>query len=100
MTNSELERPFADIGERLKWHRALMEATEPGEFSQEKYALRANLKRSQLNNWESGLYRISIDGALALGDAYGLTLDFIYRGNSDSLPMTLRQAWLSKSRVA
>lgn len=90
-------RPFAEIGERLKWHRALMEENDPGQFIQEKYAARAKLKRSQLNNWESGLYRISIDGALALSKTYGLTLDFIYLGNSESLPMTLRQAWLSRS---
>lgn len=83
--------PFSDIAERLKWHRAI-EGLEQAE-----YARRAGLKRAQLSNWETGLYRLSIDGARALRRTYGLSLDFMYEGIDDALPMTLRKAWRDRS---
>ena len=58
MENSD--KPFADIAERLRWHRALMGMT------QDEYAARIGQKRAALNNWEGGAYRLSLDGALAL----------------------------------
>lgn len=80
------EAPFADIAARIKWHRSLEGLNQQG------YADRAKIKRSQLSNWETGQQRISVDGALALRDTYGLSLDFIYAGIDDTLPMSLRQA--------
>ena len=84
-------KPFGDIAERLRWHRAL-EGVD-----QKTYAEKAGLKRAQLSNWESGDYRLSLDGARALRKTYGLSLDFIYEGIDDALPMTLRMAWRDKS---
>ncbi|MCG7574876.1 helix-turn-helix domain-containing protein [Phaeobacter sp. CNT1-3] len=84
------EKPFSDIAARLKWHRALEG------LNQADYASKAGLKRAQLNNWESGDYRLSLDGALALRDTYGLSLDFLYVGIADALPMTLRKAWIDR----
>lgn len=81
------EKPYGDIAVRIRWHRALEG------LNQNDYGLKAGLKRSQLNNWESGDYRLSIDGALALRRTYGLSLDFMYEGIDDALPMTLRTAW-------
>lgn len=78
--------PFEDIANRIKWHRALEG------LKQEEYAERAGIKRSQLSNWESGQQRVSIDGALHLRQTYGLSLDFIYAGIDDTLPLALRQA--------
>ncbi|WP_366942752.1 helix-turn-helix transcriptional regulator [uncultured Paracoccus sp.] len=86
-------RPFGDIADRLVWHRS-----QEG-LDQRTYAERAGLKRTQLSNWESGSYRLSNDGALALRTTYGLSLDFIYAGSADSLPMSLRAAWLSGPQV-
>lgn len=63
-------------------------------MTQKEYAAKAGLKRAQLNNWESGDYRVSIDGARALRRTYGLSLDFIFEGIADALPMTLRNALL------
>lgn len=85
------EKPFGDIAERLRWHRAFEG------LDQKEYAERAGLKRAQLSNWETGDYRLSLDGARALRKTYGLSLDFIYEGIPDALPMTLRAAWLSRS---
>lgn len=81
------DRPFADIAERIRWHRAL-EGVD-----QKTYAAKAGLNRNQLSNWESGDYRISLDGARALRKTYGLSLDFIIEGNDEALSMTLRKAW-------
>jgi transcriptional regulator with XRE-family HTH domain len=83
-------KPFGDIAARLRWHRAL-EGLE-----QKEYAEKAGLKRSQLSNWESGDYRLSLDGARSLRRTYGLSLDFMFEGIDDALPMTLRAAWRDK----
>lgn len=78
--------PFADIALRIKWHRNLEG------LNQAAYSERANIKRSQLSNWETGMQRVSIDGAIELRRTYGLSLDWIYEGIEDALPMTLRAA--------
>ena len=87
------EKPHGDIAERVRWHRALEG------LGQDAYAKKAGLKRAQLNNWESGDYRLSLDGALALRRTFGLSLDFMYEGIDDALPMTLRRAWRDRPRV-
>ena len=94
MTKPDKPRPFADIAERIKWHRELMA------LDQKDYAKKAGVTRSSLNNWESGGYRLSIDGAIALRRTYGLSLDFMYEGIDDALPMTLRVAWRERPEVS
>ncbi|MGB0410176.1 MAG: helix-turn-helix transcriptional regulator [Pikeienuella sp.] len=89
------EKPFGSISYRLKWHREVVEG-----LTQAEYAKRAGLKRAQLNNWESGDYRLSLDGALALRATYGLSLDFMYEGIDDTLPMALRAAWRDRPLVS
>lgn len=86
-------KPFEDIAERIRWHRSLMGMT------QEEYASRIGVKRATLNNWEGGGYRLSLDGARALRHAFGLSLDFMYEGIDDALPMTLRNAWRDRPSV-
>lgn len=81
-----MEQPYADIAARIKWHRSLEQ------MNQAAYAKKAGIKRSQLSNWETGAQRVSIDGALALRRTFGLSLDFIYEGMDETLPMALRQA--------
>ena len=87
------DKPFGDIATRLRWHRALTGLT------QKDYAAKIGQKRATLNNWEGGDYRLSLDGALALRRTYGLSLDFMYEGNDDALPMTLRNAWRDSPEV-
>ena len=81
-------RPFGDISGRLIWHREEVE-----HLTQKDDAGKIGVKRSTLNNWESGEYRLSLDGALAIRDSYGLSHDFLYLGCDDELPLSLRQAW-------
>lgn len=92
IAHMELEhKPFGDIAARIRWHRSLEGLT------QKAYAEKIGQKRAALNNWESGDYRLSLDGALAIRKIYGLSLDFMYEGIDDALPMTLRAAWRDKS---
>ena len=85
MTNAP--KPFSDIAARLLWHRELLG------LRQEDYAASFGIKRSAYSLWEAGSHRLSLDGALALRKRYGLSLDFMYEGIDDALPMTLRNAW-------
>lgn len=87
------DKPFGDIADRLRWHRAL-EGME-----QKEYAEAAGLKRSAYSNWETGDYRLSLDGARALRKTYGLSLDFLFEGEDEALSMTLRAAWRERCRV-
>lgn len=89
------DKPFAEIGERLRWHRETL-----GLEQQEYVDATRTVKRSAYSNWEVGSSRLSLNGAIELCDAYGLSLDFLYFGNADTLPMALRNAWLSRSRVS
>lgn len=91
---NEKPRPFADIAERLKWHRR-----EIVDINQDEYAESIGAKRSALSLWEAGTHRLSLDGALSLRKRYGLSLDFMYEGIDDALPMTLRNAWRDRPLV-
>lgn len=78
------ERPdYSEIGRRL---RALRLAF--GSDSQVAWCEKHNLSQSQWNNWEKGARRISVDSAERLCDAYGVTLDWVYRGRRDGLAET------------
>lgn len=73
------------IGERLRITRAALGHTQ---------AVMSHLMGSSTGgqaweNYEAGRRRISIDHALALCAHVGLTLDWIYRGNIQSLPTEL-----------
>ncbi|MAQ82225.1 helix-turn-helix domain-containing protein [Psychromarinibacter halotolerans] len=92
--SSDPQKPFADIAARLVWHRELEGMT------QQEYAERIGVKRSRLSQWEGGHHRLSLDGALALRRTFGLSLDFMFEGIDDALPMTLRRAWRDSPRVS
>lgn len=83
-----MDKPYEDIAARIRWHRDLLGLT------QTEYAQKADLKRAQLNNWESGSFQVGLAGARKLRKAYGLSLDFIYEGEIDALDMTLRKSLL------
>lgn len=90
MDNTTRPRPYAEIADRLKWHRDLMGMT------QQEYADQLNVKRARYSRWEGGIDRLSLDGALVLRAKYGLSLDFLFEGIDDALPMTLRNAWIGR----
>ena len=89
-----MEKPYSDIAARL---RVILEAHG---ISNAEFARTLGLKPTATNNWLTGASRISIDGALLVRERYGAPLDFTYCGGSvDTLPKTIRAAWLSRSRV-
>lgn len=88
-----MEKPHSDTAARIKWHRNLLGMT------QAEYAEKAGLKRAQLNNWEGGDFQVGLAGARKLRNTYGLSLDFIYEGDSEALDMTLRKALLDSPIV-
>jgi transcriptional regulator with XRE-family HTH domain len=71
------------IGARLKRVRESF-----SDLNQRGWAQKHGFSPTQYNNWETGLRRIPVDDAERLCDAYGLTLDFIYRGRRDGLSET------------
>lgn len=83
-----MEKAYQDIAARIKWHRRLLK------LNQEDYAGLINVKRSALANWEAGHKRVSLDASLVMRAKFGLSLDFIYEGIEDALPMTLRNELL------
>ena len=85
-----MEKPYTDQAQRIVWHRNFLG------FTQKQYAARAGIKRSALNNYESGDFQIGLAAARSLRKTYGLSLDFIYEGEVDALPMNLRKALLDK----
>ena len=85
--------PYADIGARLEWHRV-----EIARMSQADYAKAAQVGRSTYTSCETGAARLSLNAALQLRERFGVSLDWLYTGNADTLPMALRNAWLSRSR--
>ena len=91
---NDAPKPFADIADRLRWHRQLCG------LNQDEYAAKIGFKRSAYSLWEAGSHRLSLDGALALRKRWGLSLDFMYEGIDDALPMTLRSAWLDRPEVS
>lgn len=91
--DNDTVRPFAAIADRIKWHRKEVLS----DMRQQDYADSIGVKRSALSLWEAGTHRLSLDGALALRRKYGLSLDFMYDGIDDALPMTLRNAWRERS---
>ena len=82
-------RSMEAIGARLRITReALGEA-------QIAFAERAGIKGNAYNQYEQGKTRPSVDNAHHLCDTYKLTLDWIYRGDIDSLRPGLHQAIIS-----
>jgi len=48
--------------------------------------MRANLKPNRYNQYETGVRALTIDAALRISDEYGISLDWLYRGDRSRLP--------------
>lgn len=78
---------MSDLAQRL---RVTREATG---LSQSDFARRAGITPQQWNNYEQDRERISINVALKLCQAFGVTTDWIYRGQlSSGVPFDLTLA--------
>lgn len=86
------EYPYLGIASRLRWHRELLG------MNQTDYAASIGVRRTSYVNWETGYQRASLNGGLLLREIHGLSLDFIFAGSADTLPMNLRKAWSERLR--
>ena len=87
-----MNKPFEDQASRILWHRNLLG------YTQEEYGRRAGITRASVNNYESGDFQVGLAAARKLRAAYELSLDFIYEGEVEALPMNLRRALLDKPK--
>ena len=55
-------------------------------LNQREFAMRANLKANRYSQYESGARPLTIDAAQRICDEYGVTLDWLYRGDRSRLP--------------
>jgi DNA-binding XRE family transcriptional regulator len=72
-------KSFVAIGARLKLTREVLG------MQQNEFCARADIATNTYNQYEMGKKRPSIENAIALCDAYDLTLDWIYRGDPSGL---------------
>lgn len=84
-----MNEPFEheQIGKRLARVRAAF-----SDLNQKDWASKNRFNVAQYNNWERGTRRIPVEAAMQLCEAYGLTLDYLYRGRSDGLSESLRKS--------
>jgi transcriptional regulator with XRE-family HTH domain len=68
-------------------HRLKLTYQASGERSKAAFCRRVGISSQAWNNYESGINRISIDQALKLTSALGVSLDWIYRGRTFGLPV-------------
>jgi transcriptional regulator with XRE-family HTH domain len=72
-------RDPAAIGRRLRLTRQVFG------LKQIEFAKRANVDKTAYNQFENGVHKPSMQSAMALCDAYHLTLGWIYRGDMRGL---------------
>lgn len=75
-----------ELADRLRRTR------EAYDLNQASWCRLTGIESQAWNNYESGLRRISIDQAIKVCAATGVSLDWIYRGISAGLPMNIATA--------
>ena len=80
------ETSMEAIGRRLELTRNVLG------MQQIDFCARANIAQNTYNQYEHGKKRPSVDNAIALAEAYSLTLDWIYRGDPSGLRYDLASA--------
>lgn len=76
-------RSFKAVGDRLRLTREALE------LSQADVCRRCEIGANTYSQYESGISRPTVENALRLVDAYGLSLDWIYRGEPGELKSSL-----------
>mgnify|MGYP000947246403 CR=1 FL=1 len=79
-----------DIGDlRADVARRLTQTREALDLDQQQFGTRAGLSQPQYNQYETGKRLLTLAAAMKLCDEYGLTLDWLYRGDPSGLPYRL-----------
>ena len=72
-----------DVAARLRHTRQALGV------NQRQFAKRANLRQNRYNQYESGARALTIDAAQKICNEYGVTLDWLFRGDRSMLPHRL-----------
>lgn len=80
MSQETPDRPYTDIGQRLRAGRKALNLT------QTEFAKKGGFTKSQVSNWEGGAHRPSLDACIAMREKFGLSIDYVVFGNLDALP--------------
>ncbi|MGY4288852.1 transcriptional regulator with XRE-family HTH domain [Bradyrhizobium sp. LM2.7] len=89
-----MSRDLKAIAERLK----LIRLAVHGGMKQAAFARLVGIEPQALNNYETALRRISVDQAVKICAATGVSLDWIYRGITAGLPAEMATALQRKQR--
>lgn len=89
-----MSRDRKAIAERLKLTREALG------LNQAAFARLTGIEPQAINNYETGLRGISVDQAIKICAATGVSLDWIYRGLSAGLPINLATAMQQKQNRA
>lgn len=73
-----------DVARRLRLVRRALNIEDQREFGEA-----ANLEQSLYNRFETGRRLLTPQAAMKLCERYGLTLDYLYRGEPSGLPYKL-----------
>jgi len=76
-------KAIEDIAARLRHTRRALGV------NQRQFAKRANLRQNRYNQYESGARALTIDAAQKICNEYGVTLDWLFRGDRSMLPHRL-----------
>ncbi len=77
--------PYKDIGNRLVVMRDVLG------IKQAELCKAIKVAQNRMSQYESGERRITLPVAIKLADTYGITLDWIYRGEASGLPHHLHR---------
>ena len=80
MEESSHIRKTEDIATRLRHTREALGV------NQREFARRVNLKPNRYSQYETGARPLTINAAHRICDEYGVTLDWLYRGDRSRLP--------------
>jgi transcriptional regulator with XRE-family HTH domain len=83
MEGSTHIRSAQDIAARLRHTREALG------LNQREFAIRADLKANRYSQYETGVRPLTIEAALNICEQYGVTLDWLYRGDRSTLPHRL-----------
>lgn len=81
----ELECDPAEVGERLERIRMALGIASQAEFGE----MLGGVSRGRMNNWIKGVALIPVEYAVKLKRLKGVPLDFLYCGDTSSLPLRL-----------
>ena len=73
-----------DVARRLRQVRAALGIADQRDFGEA-----ASLEQSLYNRFETGKRLLTLQAAMKLCERYGLTLDYLYRGDPSGLPYKL-----------